>query len=291
VLTSSAANTGCTDRNSPRLHDQKSVPRGRFFVWAVLLWCICSPGPPARATGTNDEKACHTNTYNEKALVKHVIDGDTVVLADDRHIRLIGINAPEIGHDGRPSQPGANEAFHYLTNLLRTQKTVYLHYDRERFDRYQRTLAHLFLGDGTNIQALLLDKGLATTLTIPPNLEFVECYANTSREAETHHIGLWALKQYQPMPVALITSNDLGYRIITGRIIRVIAGRSALWIRLAKNLSLSIANDDLHYFKDVEGLEGKQVRARGLLYASNGEYRMRIRYPVDMNIIDSAGGD
>ena len=291
MLTSSAANTGCTKRHSPGLRTQTSVPAGRFFVWATLFLCIFLPGQSTQATGTSDQAACHTSDYDEKASVKYVIDGDTVILADERHIRLIGINTPEIGHDGRPAQPGANQAYHYLDNLLRTQKTVFLHYDRQRLDHYQRTLAHLFLEDGTNIQALLLDKGLATTLTIPPNLEFMDCYETSSANAQNHRIGLWAFKKYRPTPAEFITRNDLGYCIITGRIIRVTKGKSALWIKLAKNLSLHIANEDLPYFGNLRGWAGKQVRAKGLLYVSNGEYRMRIRHPVDMNIVATAGSD
>jgi len=291
VLTSSAANTGYTNRYSSRLRTQTSVPAGRFFVWATLFLCIFLPGQSAKAASTPYQAACHTNHYDEKAVVKHVIDGDTVILADDRHIRLIGINAPEIGHDGRPAQPGADQAYHYLKSLLYTHKTINLHYDRQHLDRYKRTLAHLFLEDGTNVQALLLANGLATTLTIPPNLEFVDCYETSAANAEAHRIGLWTLKQYRPMPAEFVTNKDLGYRIITGKIIRVAEGKSALWINLAKNLSLHIANEDLHYFGKLRGLTGKQIRAQGLLYFSNGEFRMQIRHPVDMKIMETTGGD
>jgi endonuclease YncB( thermonuclease family) len=264
---------------------------GRFFVWAGLFLSVFLPAQPARAGDKPEPRACPASHYDEKAVVKHVIDGDTVILADDRHVRLIGINAPEIGHDGRTAQPGADQAYNYLDSLLRTQKTINLHYDRQRLDRYNRTLAHLFLEDGTNVQALLLARGLATTLTIPPNIEFVECYEASATKAQIHRIGLWAFIQYQPTPAEFITRKDLGYRIITGKINRIVEGKSALWINLAKNLSLHIANEDLHYFSNLQGLAGKQIRAYGLLYFSNGEFRMQIRHPVDMKIIETTGGN
>lgn len=290
MLTNSVANTGCGKRYSLRRHHiQTSVRAGRFFVWAGLFLCVFLPGP---ATGASpDQAACHTNDYDEQAIIKHVIDGDTVILTDDRHIRLIGINTPETGHDGRPAQPGADQAYNYLNSLLHTNKTIKLHYDQQHLDRYKRTLAHLFLEDGTNVQALLLDRGLATTLTIPPNLAFVDCYDASSAKAQTHRIGLWALKQYQPTPAAFITRKDLGYRIITGEVIRVADGKTAVWITLARNLSLRIAHEDLHYFDNLQGLAGKQIRARGLLYFSNGKFRMQIRHPVDMKIMTTTGGD
>ncbi|MDH3838505.1 MAG: hypothetical protein OET57_17290, partial [Desulfobacteraceae bacterium] len=40
--------------------------------------------------------------------VNWVNDGDTIVLSDGRHVRYIGINAPEIAHDNHKS-----EAFGY----------------------------------------------------------------------------------------------------------------------------------------------------------------------------------
>jgi hypothetical protein len=37
--------------------------------------------------------------------VRWVDDGDSIVLQDGRHVRYIGINAPEIQHDDRPAEP------------------------------------------------------------------------------------------------------------------------------------------------------------------------------------------
>jgi endonuclease YncB( thermonuclease family) len=259
------------------------------LVWAFLF--LCQAPAPARADAiakNPDPASCRTGTYDEQSTVKHVIDGDTIILNDDRHVRLIGINTPEVSHDDLPSQPGADQAYHYLDSLLRTNRTVHLRYDRERTDHYGRTLAHLFLPDGTNIQSLLLTRGLATTLTIPPNLEFMECYAAGAGQARTHGIGLWALRQYQPLPAEHITRKELGYRIITGTVLRVTAGKSGSWIGLAKNLSLRIDNEDLRYFSDLQELVGKQALASGFLYYSNGEFRMKIRHPQDLQTINPA---
>jgi len=291
VLTNSAANTACGKHRCTTLHALKSAPAGRFFVGAGLLLCLFFP-PRGQPDATADTPAsCRTSDFDETATVKHVIDGDTIILADDRHIRLIGINTPEVSRDNLPSQPGADQAHNYLNSLLRTHKTIHLQYDRERSDHYGRTLAHLFLPDGTNIQSLLLTRGLATTLTIPPNLEFMDCYTSSAGQAQSQGIGLWALKQYQPTPVEYITIRDLGYRTITGTILRMAAGKSALWLSLAKNLSLRIDNEDLQYFNKVQELDGKQIMASGFLYFSNGEYRMKIRHPVDLKTVNTTGGN
>ncbi|MGH8119109.1 MAG: thermonuclease family protein [Gammaproteobacteria bacterium] len=287
-MTSSAANTACGNPYPGVVHATTSARAGRFFVWAFLLLCQAPALAQDHAIANNpDQASCRSGTYDEKATVKHVIDGDTIILADDRHVRLIGINTPEVSHDNFPSQPGADQAHRYLDSLVRTHKTIHLHYDQERTDHYGRTLAHLFLPDGTNIQSLLLIRGLATTLTIPPNLEFLDCYAASAGQARDHGIGLWALRQYQPLPVEFITRKELGYRTITGTILRVTAGKSSSWFSLAKNMSLRIDNDDLQYFSDLQALVGKQVMASGFLYYSSGEFRMKIRHPLDLQTVST----
>lgn len=280
-MTNSAANTACAERHLAAPHARTSALIGRFFVLTCLL-CLW-PGP-AYPENHHDTVAssCRGEKFDENITVKKTIDGDTIILGDDRHLRLIGINTPEISHDGRPAQIGAVEAHQYLSGLLRVHRTLRLRYDLERTDRYGRTLAHLFLPDGTNVQSLLLERGLATTLTVPPNLAFADCYATVATRARSQGSGLWAYRQYQPSPVAAITSNDLGYRIVRGGIIRTARGRNGFWIDLARNFSLRIDGKDLQYFHNLEGLDGKQVTASGMLYYSNGAFRMQIRYPTDL---------
>ena len=79
--------------------------------------------------------------------VKWISDGDTIVLDDGRHVRYIGINAPEIAHDNHKAEPFGYEAKKYNQSLLRSQK-VRLEFDKEKHDRYGRLLAYIFLSDG-----------------------------------------------------------------------------------------------------------------------------------------------
>ncbi len=292
MLTSFAANTVCDKYRWSRFIEQASALTGRFFVSA----CLCLYSGIALAEDDALEKyaleaSCSTNKFDDAGTVKHVIDGDTVIFADERRVRLIGINTPETGRDGRPAQIGADQAHDYLSRLLHTNQDIMLVYDKERTDKYGRALAHLFLKDGINIQALLLKRGLATPLTIPPNLAHMDCYEKSAEFAQSQQIGLWALKQYKPVPVESISIKDLGYRIITGNVVRIGESRSATWINLSRNLALRITKEDLPYFADamLKGLVGKDVMARGWLYYTNGEYRMQIRHPVDLKIRQANG--
>ena len=51
-------------------------------------------GPPR--LGEAGESATPSAVVRRQARVTRVIDGDTVVLADGRHVRYLGINSPEL---------------------------------------------------------------------------------------------------------------------------------------------------------------------------------------------------
>jgi micrococcal nuclease len=78
--------------------------------------------------------------------VTYVIDGDTVVVRLDSdeavHVRLIGINTPEIAHFGKPGECFGIRAA-TLTRRLALGRRVVLQAGRERHDRYGRLLAYV----------------------------------------------------------------------------------------------------------------------------------------------------
>ena len=231
---------------------------------------------------------CVSTHFDEEVELKSVIDGDTVILADNRHIRLIGINTPEINHDNlKQSDAGALEAKKALINLTKNQQSIHLVYGTERHDRHGRTLAHLYLKNGLNIQQELLRQGLAMPLRIGPNLSFADCYHKSSLSARAQNQGLWSLAQYQPQNVSTLNDSDRGFRLILGKVERVTESRSSIWLNLQNNVALKIHKDDLINFdkNDLMSLSGKTIEASGWLYKRNKQLRMRLRHRLDLNII------
>lgn len=129
----------------------------------------------------------------------HVADGDTVTLDTGQRVRLLGIDAPEMEKEGQPADFLAHKAKKYLADLVQG-KRVRLEYDRLRYDRYGRTLAYLFLPDGTNLSVDMVRQGLAHVYTVPPNMRFREELLAAQREAIGAHRGVWLekLKQTEP---------------------------------------------------------------------------------------------
>ncbi len=224
----------------------------------------------------------------ETAPVQWVVDGDTVHLGDGRKLRLIGLDTPEIHHDGRPPEPYALEARRRLQALIGPSRRVALVPGRERRDRYGRLLVHLFTTGGENLQVPLLRQGLATLLVFPPNLALLECYRAAEQEARVAGRGLWSLPQYRPVGAETLDPALLGrgYRVVTGRVGKVGQSRDSIWLRLAPRLSLRILRTDLRWFPGPpEQWLGQEVEARGMLYRRRGRLLMRLRHPAQLRLL------
>jgi endonuclease YncB( thermonuclease family) len=275
-------------------NNQKSALYRRFFDSGLLITArlILLLFPLLTHAGL-DQANCVATSTGEATTVKYVIDGDTVILSDDRKVRLIGIDTPEIGYGDHPSGPGAIQAKNFLKQLLAQNPSVYLIYDQEHFDRHNRTLAHLFLSNNDNVQATLLREGLATPLTIPPNLQFIDCYRQQSNKARESRRGLWALPRHQPVSVERLSGTERGFYIITGKVKRVTESRSSIWINLGARAALRIQRKDLPYFKgmDLHDLAGKQVLASGWLYKRNNQLRMRLHHHADLQVTGITPGN
>ena len=126
--------------------------------------------------------------------IKKFVDGDTFWVDDGSKkglkIRLIGVNTPETVHPQKPVEFYGKEASAYVKDLL-IGKKIRLEFDVVRVDRYGRTLAYVFLKDGTFLNAELVKNGYAQIMTIPPNVKYSEKFLKLEREARDNNRGLW----------------------------------------------------------------------------------------------------
>lgn len=172
--------------------------------------------------------------------------------------------------------------------MLATSPNLRLRLDAELHDKYRRLLAHLYLDNGASVEAILLEKGLATALVIPPNIWNLACYQAAEQRARAAHLGIWALPAYQPVDAAVLPTKVEGFRIIKGRVERVGQSRKSIWLNLNGNVSLRIDRADLSYFKeyDLERMKNRQVLARGWLHPQKLGLVMHIRHPVALEWIN-----
>ena len=127
-----------------------------------------------------------------KARVIRVIDGDTIevsIAGSSEDVRYIGVDTPETVKPETPVQcygPQASAENHRLVG----GRAVRLVFDRERRDTYGRLLAYVH-ADSRFVNAALVRRGYARTLTIPPNTAHASLLRRLEAGAGQDGRGLW----------------------------------------------------------------------------------------------------
>ena len=196
------------------------------------------------------------------AKVQRVVDGDTLRLVDGRSVRLIGLNTPELGRQGRSPEPFAEAARKRLQALVAaSDERVLLQVGKQAKDHYGRTLAHAYDSRGRNLEAQLLAEGLGYLVAVAPNLALVQCQQAAERRARQARAGLW---QRSPV-LAPKQLNRGGFALVQGRVQRIERNGGGLWLEMGDSLVLHIAPRVLDHFdlRTVQGLQGHKIEARG----------------------------
>lgn len=225
---------------------------------------------------------------DDRGSVAKVIDGDTVHLKDGRKIRLIGIDTPEIGRRGEASQPYGLQAHDALAQLLKNNKKIGLSYDRDKRDRYKRTLAYISLNDGQSVEQILLSRGLARSIIVPPNDSRVNCYRRLETIARKAGMGIWKLPENQWINASQLSTRSKGMRYIKGVISAYSESKKSIYLKLSSKLSIRIAKKDQQYFSKVylNKLIGKSIRVRGWVSTYKGRQSIAVRTAYDLNILE-----
>jgi endonuclease YncB( thermonuclease family) len=129
------------------------------------------------------------NGRSDLVLVRSVIDGDTIVVSTLGRVRLLGIDAPEIGRGFDTSAPFGREARERLTQLL-LHRWVRLEQDGATLDTYNRHLAYVVTGDGTFVNATMVREGLARVSARTQLMRLNELQ-HAEAEAQTFRRGMW----------------------------------------------------------------------------------------------------
>jgi micrococcal nuclease len=123
------------------------------------------------------------------ARVARHTDGDTLWLSRIGKVRLIGMDTPEVyGH----VECYGRRASEFVARLLPLGSQVSFRLGVDPRDRYGRALAYVYLRDGRMLNMILVRRGYAQPLTIPPNDELAPRFVAAARGARRRRVGLWA---------------------------------------------------------------------------------------------------
>ncbi len=226
----------------------------------------------------------------ERVEIEQVIDGDSVKLSDGQQLRLIGVNTPEI----KTSDPLAKEAGHYLRQLLKSG-TAYLRKGEQKKDRYGRMLAHLYLDDGKNVEALMLEQGLGFLVAIPPNLSLLPCQKAVRDKARVNKAGVWGLAEYSGISSHHFKADDAGFSRVVGRLESITQSKKHWWLQLDGLVVLRIAKKDQSAFDldALKAMQGKKILASGWVIDRNSSgvvnkgfspFMMLLTHPVHVEL-------
>ena len=268
--------------------NKKASLVGAFFV--ICTEVLAGSYAFIGAVAADVTATCGPDRIDARVHVTKVIDGDTVRLSDGQHLRLIGVDTPELSHKGAPAQPFSVDARDSLRQLLaQHQNTLNLRYDIEHHDHYGRLLAHAFLSDGNSIEAWLQAQGLGTVLVVPPNDWNNACYQTAEQQARQARRGIWALPAYQVIESMQLASAAHDFLLITGRVQHIGESGHALWLDLEGGVALRIDRNDLPNFRafSPRDLVGKRILARGWLHREKDQQRMmNIRHPAALQVVN-----
>ena len=128
-------------------------------------------------------------TRSESVLVRAVIDGDTIDVAAFGRVRLLGIDAPEIGRGFDTAAPFGREARDRLAALV-LHRWIRLEQEGTRLDAYNRHLAYVMREDGVFVNAAMVRDGLARVSARVPLTRLAEL-KGAEAEAQTFRRGMW----------------------------------------------------------------------------------------------------
>ena len=158
-----------------------------------------------------------------EARVRFVVDGDTVFLQDGERVRYAGMDAPEMGHQGRSEPEYLAEAARRFNERAVLGEQIRLETDQQTRGRHGRLLAYVYLEDGSMINRTLVQRGLAHVMTTPPNVRHRAELLAAQRKAMASRLGIWAVSSVRPGSPCVASRKSYRFRRASCRFARRIA--------------------------------------------------------------------
>ena len=235
----------------------------RAARYALLSFLVLAPPSAAQAAQPPAFE------LGETATVAGVVDGGEVILADGRHVRLVGIEAPHLAAAHARAWPYAAEAKAALEKLV-VGSEVELRFAGNRRDRWGRVLAHLFIGTRW-IQGELIRRGLARVASAADNRTGVAELLAREARARAAQRGIWRDRFY-----AVRDADEAGryagsFQIVEGEVADTAVVEGQLFVNFGADwrtaFSLRLSPEAVRLFRRAgitpASLKGARLRVRG----------------------------
>lgn len=243
-------------------------------VGLALFLCLfigaCAPQEAVTAACTADV------SHLDKHRVKYVVDGDTLHLVGGEKLRLVGVNTPELGRDGRPDEPLARQAREALGDSVGPAGTIWLQSAEDERDRHGRLLAYAFNAQGQSLSGLLIEQGLGFHVAVSPNFAWADCLSSAEETASDRSLGIWSEPEYAPLAADELSRSQRGFVRIRDRVTHVSFKDNGWWLQLGGKVGVRIKGADQALFsrRELQQLDGRLVEVRGWLVPRDGDWWM-----------------
>lgn len=265
-----------------------------YLTLHLIIGLTVAVAAPVSARAAGDLPAgFDALTADGTAIVREIIDGDTVVLDDGRQVRLVGIQAPKLplGRKNFEKWPLADEAKEALSQLVLGQR-VTLGYGGQRQDRYRRALAHLFTPDGQWVQEQLIEQGLARVYSFADNRSLVPRMLASEQAARRDTQGIWQHPYYAILDTTAAPDHTGKFALIEGRVLRTAIVRGRTYLNFDEDyrtdFTITVSSQSLKNFKESgivpQDYAGRRVRVRGWLRWSNGPM-VDVTHPEQIEVL------
>ena len=136
--------------------------------------------------------------------VERVVDGDTILLSGGIRVRVMGVDTPETVKPRSEVEPFGPEATAFTKQAIaQNGNRVFIRLDCDRFDKYGRNLAFVYLGESDGEGVVLLNEelvraGLAKAImTFNYSMSIKRRLYKAQKEAIENRRGIWSLPENQ----------------------------------------------------------------------------------------------
>lgn len=215
--------------------------------------------------------------------VRRVIDGDTIVISGNEHVRYVGIDAPEKG------EPFYEEAAARNRELLSGRMVKIIICPEEPRDRHGRLLGFVYSG-GVDVNEALVKEGLARKLIIPPcGSERAGEFEKAEAAAREKGLGIWGKASRANAPV--IPASEARrhideYMRVKGRVKKTFKGKGIAFLDFEGGFSAVVFKETLGLLeKGPAYYGGKTVIISGVIKERKGRPEIVIKTPSQIEEI------
>lgn len=257
----------------------------------ALIWGLSADtATAARRHADHANPNCAQDLTLASAHIARVTDGDTVVLTDNRRVRLIGINTLEMNEPHSEHRQAASAAKNALIALLPANEPVLLYIGEESHDRHQRLLAHVIRkSDHLAVAPVLLAKGHAMQSAVAPNTRCADYFAALEQAARQQKLGVWQLANSLTTKALSTTKQSRGFKLITGTVTHVRTQTRHTQLMLDDRVAVLLRPALAAQFDNQQNLPmlmGRKVEVRGWLNRKKNNIRLWLQHTANLRTLD-----